>query len=221
MVKPEFWTDEKLTECSMSARLLFIGIWNFSDDLGNIELSPKQIKMLIFPSDDVRVEPFIDELLGVGVLSAYSVNGNIYANVKNFLKHQKINRPSTPRCPPFSQELELKEYSLSTHAEVKGSEVKRSNTKPIIKKSRKKIDYTQEFQSFWNEYPRSVGKGEAFTEWCKIVSDEYPADDVINAAINYTKECRKQGREESKIRHACRFLKHDFWKDYCFEEEIS
>ena len=28
-VKPELWTDPEFTECSLSARLLFIASWNF------------------------------------------------------------------------------------------------------------------------------------------------------------------------------------------------
>lgn len=47
-VKPEFWTDEKVVECSISARLLFIGLFNFADDKGCLERSPKRIKMQVF-----------------------------------------------------------------------------------------------------------------------------------------------------------------------------
>jgi hypothetical protein len=35
-IKPEFWTDEKVVECSFEARLMFIGMFNFADDKGNL-----------------------------------------------------------------------------------------------------------------------------------------------------------------------------------------
>jgi hypothetical protein len=35
-IKPEFWTDEKIVECSFEARLMFIGMFNFADDKGNL-----------------------------------------------------------------------------------------------------------------------------------------------------------------------------------------
>ena len=47
-IKPDFWSDEKIVELTPWARLLFIGLWNFSDDDGRMPFSPKKIKMLVF-----------------------------------------------------------------------------------------------------------------------------------------------------------------------------
>ena len=43
-VKPEFWTDRRVGECSPNARLLFIATWNFADDHGGLDRSAKQLK---------------------------------------------------------------------------------------------------------------------------------------------------------------------------------
>jgi hypothetical protein len=114
-IKPDFWTDEKLTECSMSARLLFIGSWNFADDNGNLEASAKQLKMKVFPADNIDCQPLLDELINHGILMEYSVNGKKYLHIKGFKKHQVINRPSNSNIP---QPL-LTEHSLT---EGKGME---------------------------------------------------------------------------------------------------
>lgn len=98
-IKPDFWTDEKLTECSVSARLFFIGTWNFADDNGNLQRSAKKLKMQIFPADPVDCEPLIQELIGQGMLSEYSVSGENYLHIKGFKKHQVINRPSKSGLP--------------------------------------------------------------------------------------------------------------------------
>ncbi|KCB41315.1 hypothetical protein L539_3612 [Bordetella hinzii 5132] len=98
-IKPDFWTDEKVTECSMSARLLFIGIWNFADDNGNLQRSAKKVKMQVFPADAVDCEPLIQELIAHGMLIEYSVSGDLFLHIKGFKKHQVINRPSKSNIP--------------------------------------------------------------------------------------------------------------------------
>jgi hypothetical protein len=105
-IKPEYWTDEKIVECSIPARLLFVGMLNFADDKGCMERSPKRIKMQVFPADTIDCEPLIMELITHGLLTEYSVNGCHYLQIPGFLKHQKINRPSNssiPLPPEFSE----------------------------------------------------------------------------------------------------------------------
>lgn len=110
-VKPELWTDEKVAECSIAARLLFIGMFNFADDNGNLVNSPKRIKMQIFPADSLDCEPLIKELMTHELLTEYSVNEVSYLNIKGFNKHQKINRPSKTTIPrPL-----FDEHSVSDH----------------------------------------------------------------------------------------------------------
>lgn len=120
-IKPDFWTDEKLTECSLTARLLFIGTWNFADDNGNLDRSSKQIKARIFPIDNIDCEPLIQELIAQGLLIEYSINDKKYLHIQGFAKHQVINRPSKPSCPEYK-------YSLNTqgvlNTEGKGREGK-------------------------------------------------------------------------------------------------
>lgn len=108
-IKPEFWTDEAITECSLSARLLFIGMWNFADDAGNLDRSAKQLKIRIFPTDKLDCEPLIQELIAHGLLIEYSVSDKKYLHIPGFAEHQVINRPSKPTCPDYQD-------SLRTHA---------------------------------------------------------------------------------------------------------
>ena len=51
MIDPEFWSDEKTGSLSFSARLLFIGMWNYADDDGIIKARPEYLKSSIFPYD--------------------------------------------------------------------------------------------------------------------------------------------------------------------------
>lgn len=134
-IKPEFWTDESITECSLSARLLFIGTWNFADDKGNLDRSAKQIKARVFPIDAIDCEPLIQELITHGLLTEYEVNSKTYLHVTGFEKHQLINRPSAPTCPQPIKNNELEDGSRSAHGELntegKGKEGKGIN--PIVR----------------------------------------------------------------------------------------
>ena len=105
-IKPEIWTDEKLTECSLSARLLFIGMLNFADDNGNQAYSAKRIKMQVFPADSIDTQPLLNELLTQGVIIEYSVSDEKFLHIKGFRTHQVINRPSSTRIPqpPFIED---------------------------------------------------------------------------------------------------------------------
>lgn len=120
-IKPEFWTDEKIVELSPLARLLFIGLWNFSDDAGNGEGSRRQVKMRIFPGDNIDVDPLIEELKAQGLVSEYAVEGKVYLNIRNFTRHQKINRPSQTRMYPPPKTETLTEASDKKAQEGKGS----------------------------------------------------------------------------------------------------
>lgn len=99
-IKPEFWTSEQIVECSLNARLLFIGLWNFCDDNGIHRFSPKTIKMEIFPGDEIKItqiENWLDELKRNGLIKTYHVENKQYLIVTGW-HHQKIDRPN-PKHP--------------------------------------------------------------------------------------------------------------------------
>ena len=173
-IKPDFWTDEAITECSMSARLFFIGMWNFADDHGGIDGSPKQLKMKIFPADSIKIEPLIIELITHGLLIEYSDKGKIYLHIKGFTKHQFINRPSKPLCPVFEETMRTHgmlnddSYTIGKGREGKGKDITLKHLS----------DYSDDFTKFWDAYPKKTGKGEAGKVWNKI---KPPIDTVISA----------------------------------------
>ena len=189
-IKPEFWTDDRISECSLSARLLFIGTWNFCDDEGNLQNSPKQIKRWIFPDDNLDIRPLIVELIAHGLLIEYSVNEEKYLHIRGFKKHQLINRPSKPQHPLFDESLIthgiLSEDSVTTHhgMERKGKEGKGVSspdgdgcvvtTISDIPDTKPKVDRTNarevEFEMFWRAYPKKVGKGAAERAFAKVPS---------------------------------------------------
>lgn len=101
-IKPEFWVDEKVGECSTNARLLFIASWSFADDKGSLERSAKQLKAQAFPYDTIDCEPLVQELIDAGLLIEYpGGDGKIYLHVSHFSEHQRIDKPGKPRVPLY------------------------------------------------------------------------------------------------------------------------
>lgn len=138
MIDPDFWLDEALTSCDRDTRLFYIGTWNFSDDYGVIENSERRLKAQIFPYDELDLKPLIKKLVGIGCLVPFEAEGKNWLYIKNFLKWQKVEKPSFKRNPAPPSEI-IGEESATTPQPV-GTEVKRSkvnrskvNNKPANK----------------------------------------------------------------------------------------
>lgn len=116
MIKTDFWDDEKLTEVSFESRLTFIGLWNFSDDYGVVKGNAKWLKNHLFAYDDsLSNDTFVGWLteLEGKFIYPFKHNGEKFYYIKNFQKHQVINRPSKQRNPEPPDNIF--EYSRSTH----------------------------------------------------------------------------------------------------------
>jgi hypothetical protein len=117
-IKPEFWTSSQVTDCSHSARLLFIGMWNFADDAGVIPYKPRDIRARVFPADDdvtsEVVRRLIGELVKADLLYPYEGDdGEKYLVVTGW-KHQKIEKPTYkyPK-PPSAKERKTGQMALA------------------------------------------------------------------------------------------------------------
>jgi len=140
-IKPDFWTDSKTGPLSELAKCLFIGILNHADDCGVIEYNPTEWGIKIFPyhsrsTHGALTEDSMREILPLGLITVFSLseNDSVYCYIKNFAKHQVINRPSLPLLEGWNKSdnprtyaerqgveitilslEELREYSVSTH----------------------------------------------------------------------------------------------------------
>ncbi len=88
-IKPQFFRNEQLAECSPMARLMFIGLWTIADKEGRLEDRPKRIKAELFPFDDCDGRSLLDELSNQSLITRYEVAGNLCIQIPNFTKHQR------------------------------------------------------------------------------------------------------------------------------------
>ncbi|MFS8215588.1 DUF4373 domain-containing protein [Paenibacillus polymyxa] len=90
--------------------------------------------------------------------------------------------------------------------ESKGKESKRN-------KNDLKDMFSNEFETFWNEYPRKIGKKECYKKWLQVIKKESP-ELIIQCAINYRLQCDRLKTETQFIKHPKSFLNEDRYKDY-------
>lgn len=87
-IKPGFFTNDVLAECSAFARLLFQGLWCHADREGRMEDRPRKIKAEILPYDDCDIEDLLCQLESRGFIVRYSHGKERFIQVVNFTKHQ-------------------------------------------------------------------------------------------------------------------------------------
>lgn len=109
-IKPGFFKNEDLAECSPWARLCFAGLWTLADRDGRLEDRPKRIKGELFAFDSIEVEPLLAELAKYGFILRYKAeDGRGLIQVIEFAKHQNPHHrePSSDLPPPKSLGLEV------------------------------------------------------------------------------------------------------------------
>lgn len=102
-IKPGFFTNGDLLECSPLARLLFAGLWCEADRRGILKDQPKSIKVKVLPGDNCDANELLDELAERGFIERYAVNGERCIWIVNFQTHQNPHtkeRASTLPAPP-------------------------------------------------------------------------------------------------------------------------
>ena len=87
-IKPGFFTNDVLAECSALARILFQGLWCHADREGRLEDRPRKLKAEILPYDECDTEELLCQLESRGFIVRYSHGAERFIQVVNFCKHQ-------------------------------------------------------------------------------------------------------------------------------------
>lgn len=91
---------------SRDARLAFIMLWTIADDAGRLRGNSRMLASLLFPYDDDAkglIDGWLAELQAEGCIAVYKVGGDSYIEICNWLIHQKIDKPSKSKIPPFDE----------------------------------------------------------------------------------------------------------------------
>jgi len=134
MIDPRFWTDDKIMCLSRKARLLFIGIWNFSDDSGIHKDNALVLKAEIFPADEdisvADVERCKKELIDSELIIPYQNDELFY--VKNWQTYQYIQKP-VPSKYKLPEEYDTSTVGLPPNR-IERNRMKIESEKKVTKK---------------------------------------------------------------------------------------
>ena len=124
MIDPKFWSDDKMMALTPMHRLLFIGIWNFSDDSGIHKNNDTMLKAEIFPCDPITIDEvgkLKHDLIDQELIIPFENQDIKLLRVNNWSIYQKINRP-------IPSKYELTEDSLSTHGVLTANRIEENRT---------------------------------------------------------------------------------------------
>lgn len=199
MIDPEFWLDEEVSSISPMARLLYIGLWGICDDnFATLPNNPAWIRIQVLPYEDSpNVQGLLAELYKIGKIELFlAEDGKEYWYIRNFFKHQRIDRPSKPKYPEFTRETKtlfaptrttLDEPSTHTRPEVKlskdkiiedkgSSETDVSRVKPIKKtflqgdQWNQLIDLFEPLNPMWEDFYSNRTERKALDEMAKKIT---------------------------------------------------
>jgi len=109
-IKPEMLEDERVAGLSLAAFKLFIGCILSADDHGTLRGASGVLLGRVFWKEAERetmtasdVTRALAELVSVGIVEVAEVRGQRYAAIKNWEKHQKVDRPGRRLTPDFSE----------------------------------------------------------------------------------------------------------------------
>jgi len=231
-IKPEFFTDENIAELPMAARLLFQGLWCLADKAGRLEDRPKYIKAMLFPYDDVDAEAMLALLDGGAkrFIRRYQADGKAFIQIINFEKHQKPHHtekqseiPNPPIEPESNRSLTVTpplqdgktpalmgmEKGMGKGSEA-SSAVAASDAPPATEtpETTSTGASPEDFDTFWQAYPRKVGKAAAFGKW---KSRKPPLTEVLKA-LEVQKRC-EQWQDITLVPHPETWLNQKRWED--------
>lgn len=106
-IKPGFYKNEDLAECSIWARFIFPGLWMMADREGRLEYRPKRIKGELLPYDNQDTEPLLRELERHGFILIYEVDGKEYIQIVKFSLHQNPHHREAESVIPPPKSLGL------------------------------------------------------------------------------------------------------------------
>ena len=104
-VKPE-WLEDEIALLSDEARVLSVALLLMADDQGNGRGHDALLSSRVWPGKGdaaQRLARARRELASLRYVIFYTSEGQQYFNIRNFGRHQRIDRPSAGKVPPPSQ----------------------------------------------------------------------------------------------------------------------
>lgn len=102
-IKPEWLDDERLVLAPATARVLSVSLIVMADDAGRGRANVTMLAARVFPGETCPRTTAADSLaclVSARFVEVYEVDGQTYYQIRNWAKHQKIDRPKRSQLPP-------------------------------------------------------------------------------------------------------------------------
>lgn len=223
-IKPEFTQSETIGRLSRDARLLFIQLWTIVDDDGRTRAASRMLASLLYPYDDDApklIDRWLIELEDENCIRRYESDGSQYLEIVNWLKHQKIDRPTPSKLPSFDAGSPLaRDSSRVLDADLdrgrdqdqgRGSSSLRSDARA------RRDAINREFAAtFWPAFPHKVQRGAAVKAWPR--AREKASLDEIMAGLERYIRAKPPDRQ---WQNPATFLNGESWNDEPAEPPVS
>jgi len=127
-IKPEFFQHEHLSELSAETHLFAAGLLTYADDEGYFNANHGLVKAAVFPlrESSVSTHDMLTHLSNIGFLRfGIGTDGRRYGHIVEFLKHQRINRPTPSKIRGLGI---VWESSVSPHPQLTESSLPERGT---------------------------------------------------------------------------------------------
>lgn len=99
-LKPEYWTDEKMSLLDPLTRLVFLALVSLADDAGRLIDNVKLLDGQMFPNTDDSCEEALETLARLSRITRYrSASGQPLIQVAKWADHQRVDHPSAKVLP--------------------------------------------------------------------------------------------------------------------------
>jgi hypothetical protein len=196
---------DKFMDLSMSSKALYFLLGMEADDEGFVSYK-KVMRIHGGNDDDIKVLLAKNFIIGFpsGVVVITDWNKN------NWLDHRRIKPTEYQKEKSLLMVDEQKQYSLSDGlARVEESRVEEYR---IDSGSENISPLKENFELFWQHYPKKVGKAKALKEWQKLK----PSEELTNQIIEHLKaRVKTTWVKENKrfVVYAERFIRDCRWED--------
>lgn len=102
MIDPNFWQSEDISNLSLFARMLFIGMFSNADDEGRGRANAAFLRSTIFPYDDVAMQQMEEALLQIQEFTSihfYEIENSKFYAFSNWKKWQRVDKPQKSNIP--------------------------------------------------------------------------------------------------------------------------
>ncbi len=99
-IKPEWLDDELMATSSAEARVLSIAMICLADDFGNGRAGRVWLSARVFPGLPIEtIDRALQVLVSMRYALLYEVDGQTYYHLRNWEKHQRVDKPGLPKVP--------------------------------------------------------------------------------------------------------------------------